>query len=706
MATINDINTSSAVRKYLERPLVVSKDEDGADTSGEITALLETASLSFLLFPQMSLTLVLRAKNSFQQVVSGELGVVDFILAAVGELSNPDDPVADVSDLVDAQTALVELDRLGRLASGLPAYARYQAAIQSFLDVQLAKSLKRHGKGEFERSGKEARQDIFSSYYTLVPIHQSMLGRMTDLLASVTDFQSVDLSKIVSLKTLQQVRESLSQLQTGLLDNTISKTSAAIELLAGAASLQSISGGLGVYDPAIDTGSYPPGRIITADSDQPAAAALTTDGPWDLSTFATGLTLAVDEGTPVPVLLPLMSFLQAKYPAPLNGDGNYDIPAGKNLYIHYVEGGVPGVITVSLTSGERTPAQVAGEIATALGAHGTCDFVGTLLLRSDVASQMTILGYGEGHWDAGAWVPPLPSLHEVLGLFDGQTSVAMTAVTVIGLRDLLVPYTQVVIQGAAVQLLSSTVGAGSRLVITGDVATLLGIAGTFLPTSHYFTLMEKGVARTPASLGVYLDSEVSIGSVTSTVSRIDGTHVWMAQVPTGTGMAVKVYAPLVRTVQRLLRDLSAYRTAFDTDLLQLQNALAPIMGSPTSAQVADAQRTLRDMKTRLTSLRDLLASYFLDEARQQYADTVKDLLNGFEERSLDYAVELLSRGLFSQFFALDKDGASKGSRFMAAIEDVGRNELTFPTSEDEQSDRNSVPLNPYEKIVQTMEPSE
>src|SRR5687767_4020134 len=112
MAKIDDIDTNASVRKYLERRVVVSQSEEGQDQADEIQAVLESVAITFLLHPQTALTFILLAKNQLQQVVQKDLDLLDFLLKALDDIDNPDTSSTDTSDLVEAQSALVELDRV------------------------------------------------------------------------------------------------------------------------------------------------------------------------------------------------------------------------------------------------------------------------------------------------------------------------------------------------------------------------------------------------------------------------------------------------------------------------------------------------------------------------------------------------------------------------------------------------------------------
>ncbi len=252
MATLDDIDTKAAVRKFLERRTVVDREDASADGADEVSAVLEAVAQAFLLHPQAVLSFVLRAKNTLQQIVTTDLEYVDYMLTAIREVDAPSEPVSDLSDLIEAQTALIEVDRSGRVSEDLQSFGRYQRAIDRFLDEQLARSLKRRRRGEFERTGREARQDLFRALLGFGPIHALLEERLRLLRESVSDFQSVDVTKIVSTRAIARVRSSLKKVSSGLERQTLSKTAAAIELLSGRDALRSVSDARSIYDPTIE----------------------------------------------------------------------------------------------------------------------------------------------------------------------------------------------------------------------------------------------------------------------------------------------------------------------------------------------------------------------------------------------------------------------------------------------------------------------
>jgi hypothetical protein len=147
--------------------------------------------------------------------------------------------------------------------------------------------------------------------------------------------------------------------------------------------------------------------------------------------------------------------------------------------------------------------------------------------------------------------------------------------------------------------------------------------------------------------------------------------------------SVTVTSPLVVAVQTLMDLLEDYVGTFSGDVVLLQRVLAPLYYSPTQAQIGDAKKGLQEVKDKVYSLRAALAQVVLRPDRNSFTSVSNQILSSLEERGLDRVIDLLKKASFSVFFSLARDEASKGSRFMSAIEEVGRNDFPRTTIEED-----------------------
>lgn len=734
MAKTDDIDVKSAVRKFLERRVVVDREDETADSSSEVQAILEAVALSFLLFPQASLSFVLLAKNVLQQVVDSDIKLVNYMLAAVGDVQNPSSSISDTSDLIEAQTALVEVDRLGRVGSEVKAYDRYNLAINRFLDRQLSKSLKRRRKKEFERSGSEAKQDLFRALSVFSPTHEIMISRLGLLSESMNDYDSIDLTRTVATKTVTRVRASLRKLVSAIQRGTVSKTVSAVELLAGAAALQSISNTKKPFDPTVRTGEFPVGREISVSSEPVSAVALGDVGGTDISALATPwvFNLNVDpqtgSGTAYAVTLPYTgaggrAYVTAKR---ATNPATFNIPAlNRTLYIQ-LDGLTPPaneavlVYTVTLTTGAAVPiATIISEINAVLGADATCVEMAPGSNRLLIYGSASVTGIvmrttGPGTFDGfGNFVPADGSANSAVGFSDDQTSSEIGVFSAAELIDLLavrIPLASFAVVDGAPQVTSNSTVPLSSLSFSG-VASEFGFDATYESFPSYLVLGEDGEEVSPADLGIFVGSEVTVldalassdRSFSATkITRIDGTHLFfdsLLDVPRCAEADTTINSPAVAAVQRILDGVRRFIGEFDTDERDLQRVLSPLLSNPTLAQINDASKVLDDIHERLSELYDLLSSEFFTDAQTEFGSVSKQIIATLEERGMDRALDLLKQGSFSSFFALDGVTSSKSGRLLSAIEQVGRNDFPVSNREDDSPETEPLGTTPDDNIT-------
>jgi hypothetical protein len=736
MATVDDIDTKTSVEKFLRRGVITSQADGASDTGEEIQELLDAIATTLLLFPQSLLPLLLRSKNLLRQVVDTDIQAIDFVINAIGDIQNPEHHVSDLSDLIEAKTALIELDKLGRSSPDLRAYTRYSGAVDRFLDQQLAPFLKRNAKKEFERSGSEAREDIATILPQLAATHSVMIDRLGSLQNSVADFRSVDLNAMVSSRTISEIRTSLDIIRARLENELISFTTAAIDLLAGAAALQSISSGNDVYDATIDTGVIPSARTISLRAELVAATVLSEDGPWDLNdvdAYAKKFTLYVD-----PVAHPSPNPPQTNLELPdtdvkdssnqnthyvtsseSGASATYEIPVNGTLFMS-VEG--VSEYEISLTSGTRTVAQILAELNAALNPTaaaaefkaGSNRFVIYVTDNSGAPTGIVIFPCSSG--SAGA-INTDPSVHSILGFGDFQTSLDEGVYDVDSLIDSLsgrISGVTLSKEGDKLRITSDLVEYNSSLYLTALVAnSAMEVFGFPLEelvgsAPSYMELVEDGTGLIAEDEGVYLGGIVTAteddvyskaplsASVrtlnNAAITSVDETKLSFSQVLLPRGVIdVLIESPIVLAVQSLINKLTRFLGEFDDDMLDLQQVSSPIVSSPTPSQISDALRVLNDIRDKLTNtentgLRDVLDSITLRRDREQYAFLADRIIQSLEERGLNRAADLLLEGKITEFFALTKNVSSDSSRFLRAMEEVISNDVPMSYIEQDIED--------------------
>lgn len=718
------IDTASIVGKYLSRQTTGTRLNADANTAEENQAILESIAIAVLLNPQAVLSIILNAKNSFQQLIASDTELIDYITAAIRETQNPDASPNSTADLVNAQTALVELDRIGRIDTSLQAFTRYQSAINNFLDTQLAPLLKRNPTGDFNRSGLEAKQDLFSAAGLFTQTHALLIARLKVLARAVSNFNSVDLSKVVHTQTIARVRTSLTQIKAGMDSGQLSNTVAALELMAGSASLQSISNTKKLYD---DTIPLSANLFI---GPEPTAAFIESAASVLFSTAASyphSTSLAANGGSPQLFEIPRTGKSGCPFVCNRLQQATFNIPSGVSLYTDVTPGPSPGAdgvthVVVSLTPGPaRTWTNIISDINTAWGVSGVvaADFVHSdhaIIIFGRLAdTEVRIRSSGPGSFDTGTGVftPDLPSAHALLGFDPDQTSSPVDSFDALFLQRFLAANYGAVAGVAVTQTLDgkiritsgSTDPATSALQSAGAVMADFGFGSAVAVPAAMQITDQAGTVQDPAALGVLFGSVVHAAAFIESVDSVDGTRLLFdptIQLPL-TKSAVRIAAPTVVAVQTTMAVLGIFGGAFDNDLLPLQGLLSPLLTTPSLAQVNNALRAFGVIRTRLEDLLNQLTAVVVAEEQEPADAVAQSILQTLEERGFDYALDLLTQCLFSDFFALTSETISKSTRFMKSMETTITTDLPTSTVEEDLPDGNLLAANNPTSILTSKE---
>ncbi len=665
-----------------------------------------------LLTPQAVLSIILNAKNSLQQLISTDIEIIDYAAAAIGETQNPDAVPASTADLVDAQTALIELDRIGRIDTSLQAFTRYQNSINNFLNNQLAPLVKRSPTGDFNRSGLEAKQDLFSSVGLFIQTHAVFISRLKVLAGAVANYNSVDLSKVVHTQTLARVRTSLQQIKAGMDSGGMSNTVAALELLAGSASLQSISNSKKVYDDTI-----PLSAGLFAGPEPTRAVSRSSAGPL-LSTTATvpqRTTIAADGGGPATFDIPFTGWSGNPFVCNSLAQASFNIPAGVKVYVDATPGPAPGAdgvthYAIPLTTGPTQAwTAIIADLNAVLGPAGllATDFATSdhaiMIIGRAADTMVQILNAGPGTFNVitGLFTPDAPSAGTLIGFAPNQTS------EVVGSFDL--PFLQRYFKANYPEIASSITPDGrialtsvsdnpslASVQVSGQVMVDFGFASAIaVPTAMQIfdttVFDDTGLhVQDPTALGVLPGSVIHASAFIEPVASLDGTRLLfdpLLLLPL-TRSAVRVVAPVVAAVQDATAILGVFSGAFDGDILPLQGLLSPLLTTPSLAQVNDALRAFQVIRTRLSSLSAQLSAIVISESQEPADSVAQTILQTLEERGLDNALDLLTQCLFSVFFALTSETASKSTSFMKNMETVVSTDLATTTVEEDLPDGN------------------
>ncbi len=141
------------------------------------------------------------------------------------------------------------------------------------------------------------------------------------------------------------------------------------------------------------------------------------------------------------------------------------------------------------------------------------------------------------------------------------------------------------------------------------------------------------------------------------------------------------------TYNALKDDLDGWVTANDTARFfrNLRTLINPLVANkkPTVAQVSSARTEVEGLYTSLGALDIYLADYAADVVPE-----VDTLIQSFQEKGADRAVDLLLEGRFSDFFGLDQDEVSYAGTLQKSIRTVSREDL--PVRRDNRNSNTQV----------------
>lgn len=707
--TSDDIDTRSIVGKYVSRQTTGVRLNADSNTAEENQAILESVAIAILLNPQSILSVILRAKNTLQQLITSDIELIDYITDAISETQNPDAFPTSTADLVNAQTALVELDRVGRIDTTLQAFTRYQNAIDGFLNKQLAPLVKRSQNGSFNRSGLEAKQDLFNSVGLFTQTHTLFIARLKLLAAAVLNFRGVDLSKVVHTQTIARVRTSLQQIKVGMDSGSMSNMVAALELMAGSSSLKAIANNRDLYD---DTISLEDGYLL---GPEPTSAFIESSAGPLLSTSAPhphSATMSRDGGSPTSYEMPGTGKSGCPFVCNNVQQATFNIPVGYKLYVDVTPGASPGSdgIThyeISLTSGPaRTVAQVITDINTAFATDGpqAADFdeaANSLIIFGDSSdSEVRIAPAGPGTFNTGTnvFTPAASSAHEILGFGMNQASDAVDSFDLSFLQKFFqanfgasLSFTTAVTLDDKLFIENPTTDPAVSAI--GDLSALMldfGFSNSIAVPEAMQIYDSTGTAQDPINVGVLIGSIVHAGAFVQTVESIVGSRILFdsaIELPLARE-ATRIVAPTVAATQATMVILNLASGQYDNDILPLQGLLSPLLSTPSLAQVNDALRAFGIIKTRLSGLFDDLSAIVVSDSQQPANAVMQSILRTLEERGFDRAQDLLSQCRFSEFFGLTSETVSKSTTFMKSMEITIRSDFDTSTVEEDMPDGN------------------
>mgnify|MGYP000385510734 CR=1 FL=1 len=426
-------------------------------TDVTFTDIQESAGGVFLLYQGSPFYFAALSGQRLLEVLTGFTTARDNVLAALRVLRRRSLPVRDLSSLVNARVALSELGGVvtskkpPRDITKVPSYQRFSANVDRFL-AAVGPNIKQ--AGQIVQTPEEARKALPGLVKLMLSSFGEVLRRAGYLKEALRDYNSVGLPGLLAggvvtraTAMLSARADQLAAMKEAERLTVIRQT--VLELLGMKAVVTRFGshGGLtssgtatGILQPVSDAdrpGS--PGEILV-----PSAGGLVLVPGQDVPGSTNIMTLWVDgastSGPPsVQLYLPSSQFpkIDGQQPGPFN------IVAGVNNNLQVLLAGVT-LVTIPLTPGTRTTAQVATELTTALIPQGfrAESFFSPLMFDGEVTSTITNnLGVA-----FGTFPPNSVNVGDEVDFYYGANAVTTRVVTAV-LPSTAAP-TNIVVNGA------------------------------------------------------------------------------------------------------------------------------------------------------------------------------------------------------------------------------------------------------------------
>lgn len=708
--------SSDYLKKYLQRGIVRSPESE-SDRSQEVIAVLETVKQFLLLHPQAIYTLALKAKNAIIQIGNTCSSLLNNAILATEELENKTDFPKDISDLLEAKSALLSLNSI----EADKAFERYNASVERYLKTQLSPLVRPKRKQYLERSGDEAREDLIDAVRIYLKLRKELENRINLLISAESSFTSLKLQDELLSGAVEKVIQSLDELRFKSPAGAVSNITSVIELLAGKAAITSLRN-----PPAINESTLPADVRAYPVMGSPSVSTTAVVGSYSINALPTDyLTVEVDGGAPQTIQVPSQSVASTSssfYLASSKPSTVFNIPNNTRLYL-YVEGinythsdpsvGTQnGLVPVSLSAGSIPFSQVVSEIDTGspsfircveLGEQGAPSGSSTLLIYTTDPNITSISVQTSAPYPVTGGVvqgPPPDSIHEELGFGAGQAGVPNTKISPETLQASLsasISGVNVTVSDTLDYVTISTysIGPSASLKFSGTLAAELGLPFSLIQDESSVVELRGDISSlTP-------DSKIILNGVSRKVVSIDrNTNLVTLDQPihTDQGLSVVVEPKPKYTMLPLISYLRQYSAPSEAEI---DGKLSSVLGNPSEAFRSDFINLLNSAKDSLDTLVNNLRSLATTEVQDPLHSQVEEAIHSLEERGMDRAVELLIKCDFVSFSSMIAEESSFGSNLLSKMETIGKDIPANETEKDWESaddqtafdmDRDTLPL--------------
>lgn len=371
----------------------------------------ESVAGVFLMYPRSPLYMLYLAGVQVREVYESVIAAAQELKSALAVLRKRSFPVRDVSSLVNAKVALFELEsvvnsRAPKDLTTLPAYKRFDSNLDRFLKAS-GGNIK--SEGAIIRTPEQARNELPSLVSALEEVTYEYLRRVAVLSVGLDDYNGLGLAQLLAKTVIANARVRLDARVAEL--EGMSET-ARLEVLRETVldvlGIKAVVRTFGNFA-GLSSGSTVNGNLEAfadvARPGIPATSKVTLNGGLALVPGVTEVTstnwMKIWVDTPVvPTPSLQLFFVESTYPK-IEGvaSGPYVVTAGVTDSIRFLVDGVT-VVTIALTAGTRTAAQVAADLDLGLNAAGFSagTYFYPLLYKGEVVStalNVISLAFGE-----------------------------------------------------------------------------------------------------------------------------------------------------------------------------------------------------------------------------------------------------------------------------------------------------------------------
>jgi hypothetical protein len=652
------------VSSLLSRSVAEGKTGGVTNSTIEATAVFESVALNLLLKPRSALYFALLARNGLQRSVQDEISLLEQLKKDIQDLGNTSFKIQGAATLQQARTALLQLEKLPRMSSEAVPLQLYSKSVDSFLEDELSRNVRRKGSDELVRPSAEAHLDLVAEMQALKEQHADTLDRLYNLTVGIDNFLSAPFNALIGTSTIARARLDLESIinQVEAAGDPSPARDYAIRLIGSRETIKSIASPPSPLDTLFPFGtaaSSAASQVQVTSAQGPfllgvsPVFTVTVNGRSESSSFfAESAAILVSS----PITFPLT------------------IPASYGLFVSVdgVQKRIPISGTFASVSAlcSAVTSQALGFVTVSQFAHDPSRWV----LYFSGATKVAVLSvYWSTASETTTEVPSYTALsaHTGLGFAVGQVGLRTLSAQVVAdaVNSLFTLISATALHSGQVQVVSLESAPGTTLTLLTPAS--FGLTGTFAAMSDVVSLVGVTDHREIVQVG---DRLVFGETSTHTIIDVRQESVTIdALLPTRTGPVAGIssltlaYDSLISTLKNFVRRWGSL--SYASDLNKLDRTIAPLEASSAPGQRNTAIREAQSLEDELSSLLNLLSdpsTMLPDGAALEERQIVEGILTTLQERHYDRAADLLLKCDVQALLGMDADQASYGGNFMRA----------------------------------------